>query len=111
MITIYEEVGEAKIEESGVTLVGSLQVFDASDHGDLAVDGYLQLGILFGAFHRKRFSFASRLGCAKSTANGVVSDPAGEAEHHANSELSWIITQQEMKFLEVAAFKREIHCS
>ena len=43
MITIYEDVGEAKVEMPGMALIGSFNVLDASDHGSLAVDGYFQL--------------------------------------------------------------------
>jgi len=45
MITIYKDVGEAKVELPGMALVGSLKVLDASDHGGLAVDGYFQLSV------------------------------------------------------------------
>src|SRR5580692_5946701 len=61
----------------------------------------------FGAFQRKRFSFASRLGRAEAAAKRVVADPARNRQHRKGSELSGKITHQEMELFEVALVERD----
>src|ERR1700722_7966414 len=61
----------------------------------------------FGAFQRKRFSFASRLGRAEAAAKRVVADPARNRQHRKGSELSGKITHQEMELLDVALVERD----
>lgn len=41
----YEEVREAEIKPTGVTLVGSLQVLDTCNHGSFAIDAHFHLCI------------------------------------------------------------------
>jgi hypothetical protein len=41
MITVYEYVGEAEIEQSSVAFISSLNVLDASYQSGISVDVYL----------------------------------------------------------------------
>src|ERR1700676_3793756 len=61
----------------------------------------------FGAFQRKRFSFAGRLGRAEPAAKVVVTDPAGNRQRRKESELSGKITHQEMELLDAALMERD----